>query len=132
MIVIDTSALFAILNAENEASIYADCIFRANQCAISSATRVELGTICLNRLTSGLVRMEQLLEAFSITTKDLDVEQADLAIRAYGRFGKGRGNKAGLNLGDCFSYALAKSLDVPLLFKGDDFTHTDIRSALAP
>ena len=72
-----------------------------------------------------------LLESWRPEVRGFDLEQASLAFAAYRRFGKGSGHKARLNLGDCAAYALARSLDLPLLFKGDDFTHTDVRSALA-
>ena len=68
----------------------------------------------------------------NVVVEPFDDDQAGIAFAAYRSYGKGSGHKAQLNLGDCAAYALATSLDLPLLFKGNDFTHTDVRSALAP
>ena len=75
--------------------------------------------------------LQDLIESSRPEIRAFDVEQAGLAFAAYRRYGKGSGHRARLNLGDCAAYALARSLDLPLLFRGDDFGHTDIRSALA-
>ena len=78
---------------------------------------------------AGTVLLSELLDRLQVRTVDLDERQSVLAIGAWRRYGKGR-HPAGLNYGDCFSYALAKHVDAPLLFVGDDFSRTDIRSAL--
>lgn len=79
-----------------------------------------------------MLRLDILMEQAGLRTVPFDEAQASIAIEANRRFGKGSGSPARLNLGDCFSYALAKSSSLPLLFIGDDFVHTDIRSAMTP
>jgi ribonuclease VapC len=132
VIAIDTSALFAILNREPDTRFLSERIIDANVRLLSAATLVELGSLCVRRLVpDGLRTMHRLLEELDIAIVPFDRTMANIASKAYETYGKGAGSRAGLNLGDCFSYALAKSLDAPLLYKGDDFAHTDIRSALA-
>jgi ribonuclease VapC len=79
----------------------------------------------------GRADLERLLSELAVEIVALAPQHAEIAIEAFRRFGRGR-HRAGLNIGDCFSYALAKATDLPLLFKGDDFIHTDIRPALPP
>ncbi|WP_185983964.1 type II toxin-antitoxin system VapC family toxin [Aureimonas mangrovi] len=131
MIAIDTSALFAVLNAEPEAHRMSRSIIAADARVLSAPSLVELAALCSRRLPEGLERMNRLLRESEVSIAPFDRTMADLASLAYETYGKGSGSRAGLNLGDCFSYALAKSLDAPLLYKGDDFSHTDIRSAIA-
>nr|VFK60327.1 MAG: Uncharacterized protein, contains PIN domain [Candidatus Kentron sp. UNK]VFK69207.1 MAG: Uncharacterized protein, contains PIN domain [Candidatus Kentron sp. UNK] len=82
----------------------------------------------INRIHTGEVIsiIDEMIEALDIALKPISVEQAMIAKRAHQTFGKGMGHAAQLNFGDCFTYALAKDMDMPLLFKGDDFTHTDL------
>lgn len=102
----------------------------ADVCRRSAASVVELG-IVLRRDPTGRRRLafDELRDAFSVRIEPVTEEQAHLAIDAYDRFGKGTGHAAGLNFGDCFSYALAKAVGEPLLFKGNDFARTDIEAA---
>lgn len=128
--IIDTSALVAILRAEPDARRFAEAIAAAHRPRISAATYVELGAV-FDRAHDAIAsrRVDELLDAASIVVEPVTVEQAGIARAAYRDFGKGSGHPAGLNFGDCFSYALAKSLDETLLFKGTDFAETDIRAA---
>ncbi len=81
---------------------------------------------------NGALRLQTLIDGLPLEIIPFDAAQLDLAKAAYAEFGRGSGHAAKLNMGDCFSYALAKALDLPLLFKGNDFGHTDIASALDP
>lgn len=125
--IVDSSALIAILRAEPDASAFTRAMEDANRIRISAATLLE------SLMVAGSNRREELrllLTEADAEFVDFDEDQLTAALRGHDRFGKGSGSKARLNFGDCFSYALAKTLDEPLLFKGDDFTHTDVRSAL--
>ena len=123
MIVIDTSAVIAILGGEPEASTFLDAINLDAERAISSATFVEL-TIVARRLRRSIPPYE-FLSRYKIAIHPFDEAQAHIAAEAYRRYGRGN-HKAALNFGDCFAYALAKSLDAPLLFRGTDFAATDV------
>lgn len=104
----------------------------AARCMISSVTLLEARTVIWGRFGINLVnRFDLLLIDISAQVYPFDTRQSELAFAAYRRYGKGTGHPARLNLVDCASYALAMSLDMPLLFKGQDFPHTDVRSALA-
>jgi ribonuclease VapC len=130
VIAVDTSALFAILAAEHERTIFVDAIAQTDRCVMSAATHVEIGIVISSRFgPAGQHYLSTFLTRAGVQTVPVDAEQADTAITAYRRFGKGT-HPAGLNFGDCFSYALAKTLDIPLLYKGGDFAETDILSAV--
>ena len=127
--VIDPSAILAILLNEPERHLFNEAIAASEECSLSSASLVELSIVIEARFGSdGQEDLDLFLSTAQIKIIGLDREQADLAREAFSRFGKGR-HRAGLNLGDCFSYALAKWLDEPLLFKGNDFCHTDLHLA---
>lgn len=133
MIAIDTSVLIAILGREPEMPAFAAVLSRSVSTVISTATMVETCAVVGSRWKAvGVAGLRQLLAEVGVEYRAVDEVQMQIAIVAYDRFGKGSGHRAQLNYGDCFSYALAKSLDAPLLFKGDDFVHTDIRPALIP
>lgn len=124
--VIDTSALLAILQDEPERRSFNEAIEAAEVRRISAATFVEVSIVVEARFGAEGVRdLDLLLSKAGIEIFPVDQEQARTARHAYSRFGKGH-HPAGLNFGDCFSYALAKVLGEPLLFKGDDFGHTDL------
>lgn len=124
--VIDTSAIIVLLENEPEASAFAEAISGASRRLISAGTLFELSVVTLARRgTAGLARTDELIAGLSIVSLPFDQEQAIVARAAYVRFGKGR-HPARLNMGDCFAYALAKVMDLPLLFKGNDFGLTDI------
>jgi ribonuclease VapC len=128
--VIDTSALVAILLRGPEIDEFASVIIDAPVKLMSAVTRVELSFVAEGRKGSiGRAVLEDFLRHSQIEVVPVSLEHAEIAIEAFRRFGRGR-HRAALNIGDCFSYALAKSTDLPLLFKGDDFIHTDIRPAL--
>lgn len=128
--VIDTSALVAILLAEPERAEFLSLIRAAEHPVLSAATYTEIGVVLDARAKPVLSRQfDALLDELRIETMDLTAAQARTAREAYRDFGKGSGHPARLNLGDCFSYALAAETDQPLLFKGEDLVHTDIRRA---
>lgn len=124
--VIDTSALIAILTIEAEARAFIDSIEAADSRRLSVASFVEASIIIESRLgAEGLRDLDRFLALAGIEMIPVDVEQGHVARFAYSRFGKGR-HRARLNYGDCFAYALAKTAGEPLLCKGDDFVHTDL------
>jgi len=124
--VVDTSALLAILQDEPERRRFNEALESADSRLMSVATLVEISIIIESRYgAEGLRDLDLLLERAGIELAPVDVEQARVARAAYSRFGKGR-HAAALNFGDCFSYALARVLGEPLLFKGDDFSRTDL------
>jgi ribonuclease VapC len=131
VIVIDTSALIAIFRLEPEADAFLKAIVRAEARAISAITVLEASMVMSGGAAADASIFEPLDEFLSegvVEIAAFDVVQARLAREAFLRFGKGR-HKAALNFGDCASYALAKSRAAPLLYKGEDFRRTDIRSA---
>jgi ribonuclease VapC len=128
--VVDSSALVAILLLEDDAEALAERIRLGHQPRISAANLTET-LIVLNRRngTDNRPEVHDFVVDSGMVVEPVNLAQAWLAGEAYRRFGKGH-HRARLNYGDCFAYALARSLDLPLLFKGDDFRHTDIRPAL--
>ncbi len=131
MTVVDSSAVMAVLAVEADASLYADALEAIDPLFMSAATLLEIGTVALHREGPKLVAdLYDLIELSRVAIVPFSEVQARAAIDAYSRFGKSSRHPAQLNFGDCFSYALAKELDNALLFKGNDFSKTDIRSAL--
>lgn len=129
--VLDTSALLAILADEPERRAFNEAIEAADSCLMSAATFVEISIVIESRYgAEGLRDLDHFISRAAIQLEPVDAEQAQVARRAFTRFGKG-GHPAGLNYGDCFSYALATVLARPLLYKGDDFAKTDVTSAAA-
>jgi ribonuclease VapC len=122
----------AILLEESDAGSYLDVLIDSEP-LISLATRVELGCVARRKLgPTGIEEAEGLLSDLRIASVPLDEQQATIVLAAMDHYGKDRGAEpAALNYGDLFSYALAKARDLPLLYKGDDFARTDVRSALA-
>lgn len=130
--IVDSSALVAILTQEPEAERFTRAILSALKARISAATFVELSIVAEGKLgDAGIRNLDSLIQQTGLAIEPVSVEQSYIARRAWSDFGKGS-HPARLNFGDCFSYALAKSLDEPLLFKGDDFSHTDIEPAIQP
>ena len=128
--ILDTSALAAILFGEPEAALYTQLIHDADRCLISAGNFLELSIVVEGQIGTEAVRQcEMFFRRAGIVIEPFTVEQAHLARQAFLDFGKGR-HAAGLNFGDCFAYALAKVTGEPLLFKGEDFKKTDITSAL--
>lgn len=128
--VIDTSAIVAILFEEDDARRLVDAIESASVRLMSAVTRVELSVVIEGRKRdAGRDRLERFLALIAPDVIAVTAEHAALAIGAFRSFGKGR-HAAGLNIGDCFPYALASATGHALLFKGNDFAQTDIRPAL--
>ena len=128
--VIDTSALVAILLQESDAYVYAAALRGASPRLLSVVTRVELSCVIEGRKgEKGRIELERFLAALDGDIVAVTPHHAALAIQAFRSYGKGR-HPAALNIGDCFSYALARATGYPLLFKGRDFARTDLPSAL--
>ena len=125
--VIDSSALLAILLDEPERTIFSTRIDADDIRLASTATLLETSMVVLARLgDKGAAELETLLHVVEVEPAPFTARQLRLSIDAFRRFGRGR-HPAALNFGDCFSYALAAATGEPLLFKGDDFSQTDIR-----
>jgi ribonuclease VapC len=125
-VVIDTSALVALLGMENEAERLAHAIEADPHRLISAATLTETAIMIEARYgDAGGRELDLLVAKAGLSVRAVDAEQADFSRKAWRRYGKGR-HPAGLNFGDCFSYALAKTSGEPLLFKGADFAKTDV------
>ena len=129
--VLDTSAIAAVVFGEADAEVLLSVMLaNAGDLQISAATLVEVSIVVeAKQGHEASADLHTLLVTIGAITAALDADQAELAAGAWRRFGKGR-HPAGLNLGDCFSYALSKALAAPLLFKGQDFVQTDVASAL--
>jgi len=130
-VIVDTSALIAILRNEPEAPAMAQAIEEAAERQISAANWLEAAAVIDgSRDPVASRQFDQLLDVARIMLAPVTEQQARIARAAYRDFGKGSGHPAGLNFGDCFAYALAKDTGEPLLFKGRDFAHTDVVPAL--
>ena len=125
--IVDSSALIAILKVEHDGQLYERAIERSAVNRISAGTYLEV-SIVIDRAHDPLVsrRLDEFLAEGAFIIEPVTASQARIARDAYRDFGKGSGHRAGLNFGDCFAYALAREMNEPLLFKGDDFGHTDI------
>ncbi|MGH9405963.1 MAG: type II toxin-antitoxin system VapC family toxin [Terriglobia bacterium] len=129
--IIDASALVAILRGEPEALACAQAIAGAGHRRISAVNYVEAAVVIDgSRDPIATRRLDDLLRAAQVVVEPVTEDQAKVAREAYRDFGKGSGHPANLNFGDCFAYALAKVTGEPILFKGGDFTHTDLTSAI--
>ena len=127
--IIDTSALIAILHAEPEANDFIEIIGAAEICHVSAVSLLEAGIVTqAEKGAGGLHDLDAFLKKSPITVEVFTEEQAFLACKAYAAYGKGN-HPARLNFGDCASYALAKLYGEPLLFKGTDFSQTDVEAA---
>ncbi len=127
--VVDASALIAILNGEPESRRLEVAMLAVPRLAISAATFVEASIVAdSTRQPDGIVELDLLLNELRVAIIPVTRQHAELARAAYRQFGKGR-HPAGLNFGDCFSYALARALGEPLLFVGNDFSRTDVEVA---
>lgn len=131
-LVVDSSAIIAIALNEPERGAFVMAIAAAPDRRVSVAGLQEC-TMKAGRDRTGraLEVMDRVIESLRLTGEAIDLEQLAIARAAFLKFGKGRGHPAQLNFGDCFSYALAKSLNAPLLFKGEDFAQTDVKNALS-
>lgn len=130
VIVVDSSAIIAILLGEAEATAFVSVLLSAIDARMSAVTNYEIRTVAFSRGRKQLLdEYEALFAMVGLSIVAFDEQQSLLAFEGFRRWGKGI-HSARLNFGDCAAYALAKSLDAPLLFKGDDFSKTDIRRAL--
>ena len=129
--IVDTSALIAVLRDERDAVSYARAIASSTVRRVSAVTYVEAAAVIdASRDPIASRRFDELLREARMMIEPVTEAQAQMARQAYRDFGRGSGHPARLNFGDCFSYALAKARNEPLLFKGDDFRHTDVTPAL--
>lgn len=131
MTVVDSSAVIAILRQEAEIDTFLDAIDAAEALRMSAANHLEAAIVVDSaRDPVASRRFDQFIAEAGILVEPVTLSQVRIARSAYRDFGKGSGHKASLNFGDCFAYALAKETGERLLFKGDDFSETDIASAL--
>jgi ribonuclease VapC len=131
VIVVDTSAIIAVFKHEPDADIYFNHICKAAHTYFSAASYAEASIVVTGQLgESALLQLDALITQLGIKIEPLTQDHAKLARDGFARFGKGRGGKAQLNMGDCFSYALARAMNLPLLFKGKDFIGTDLNLLL--
>lgn len=131
--IVDSSALIAVLRAEPDAARYAEALAHADVALLSAANFLETAIVvdsARNPVASR--RVDELLSVAGIDVVDVTLEQARIAREAYRDFGRGSGHPAGLNFGDCFAYALAKARQDRLLYKDNDFVHTDVIPAITP
>ena len=126
--IVDTSALIAVLRGEPDAPLLLGAMLRESIVRISAGTLLET-RIVAEREGRGSSEVDELIAEVGVDVVPTDVRQVGLAFDGFRRFGKGR-HPAGLNFGDLFAYALAKAGGEPLLFKGDDFGQTDVESAI--
>lgn len=127
--VVDSSAIIAILLSEPDAQLFAECIGRQSIAVISAASYVEVAIVARSRGQIGRNLVDATLDKVGIVIVPVSAELARGAADAFATYGRGR-HPAKLNYGDCFAYALAKQRREPLLFKGDDFSRTDLVAAL--
>jgi ribonuclease VapC len=129
--ILDTSVIVAILKNEPEAASFSVILQAADVVRISSANYFESSLVVDGFKNPKLsVELDEMMERAKVIIEPVTHDQARIARQAYRDFGKGSGHPAGLNFGDCFSYALARDKREPILYKGNDFVHTDLRSAL--
>ena len=127
--ILDTSAVVAVLYREPEAAAFAQLIHDAEVCRISVVSHVELAMVIEQQLgPDGMRQAGAFIRRAGVVIEPVSLDQGELARQAFLDFGKGR-HKASLNFGDCFSYALAKATGEPLLFKGKDFSRSDMKPA---
>lgn len=126
--IVDSSALIALIKREPEADAFTAALGQHN-CRMSVANWVEATMVAEHLSPSSGREFDAIVADAEIELVPVTVEQAQIAREAHRRYGRGSGSPARLNFGDCFAYALARTTDEPLLYKGDDFTHTDVQSA---
>jgi ribonuclease VapC len=132
VIVVDTSAIVAIVRHEDEEAAFINILDDSSVAVMSAVSFVEAHMVLMGRrLRVDLESIEATLTALGIEIVDVTYDQAMLAVHGFSTYGKGR-HRAKLNIADCFAYALAKSRGAPLLFKGDDFSETDVVPAWRP
>jgi ribonuclease VapC len=132
-VIVDTSAIVAILREEDDADLYIRALASVPASSMSAGSYLETAIVVdANRdpVLSG--RLDDLIGGARVEILPVTARQVEIGRHAYRAFGKGSGHPAGLNFGDCFAYALARDAGEPLLFKGDDFSLTDVVPAVAP
>jgi len=127
--IVDSSAIVAIITGEPEADSFTDLILSASFSRLSAASELELAAVGMRRGLYSLEDLRILTAQLGLVIEPVTPEQARIGKEAYAEYGIGTGHKANLNFGDCFAYALAKAMREPLLFKGDDFNKTDVLPA---
>jgi ribonuclease VapC len=128
--IIDSSAIVAIVKLEADAEVLSASIEAASSVKVSAVSYLESSIVIDGYRKPELsARFDQLLEEAKLEIEPVNEEQARIARQAYRDYGKGSGHRANLNFGDCFAYALARVKREPLLYRGDDFVHTDLRTA---
>ncbi len=129
--IVDSSALITTIKGEPDGPRMAQIMDSAKEVRVSAASYLET-SIVIDGLRSPAqsARWDELIEKMEIVIEPVTAAQAKIARQAYRDFGKGSGHPAGLNFGDCFTYALAREKREPVLWKGDDFGHTDLRAAI--
>lgn len=131
MIVVDSSAVVAILLAEPDHSVFIETLAKTDAAILGAPNMLEIVIVATAKLgDTGRARTELLIAELLIEVVALEPDHLAAAFDAHTNFGRGRNHPARLNFGDCMAYALAKSLDAPLLYKGGDFALTDVRSAV--
>ncbi|MBP0615966.1 type II toxin-antitoxin system VapC family toxin [Jiella mangrovi] len=131
--VLDTSAVVSVILSEDDAEQIKGALSVSEVSVISAPTLLESRIVLGARIgASAKAKLDAFMSAANVGIMDFTEGQSDIAAEAWRRYGRGSGSSAKLNFGDCFSYALARSLDAPLLFKGDDFAATDVTAALLP
>jgi ribonuclease VapC len=129
--IVDSSALIAILRREPEAASFARILEETDELSCSAATYFETAIVVDSRRDPiATLTLDDLIARAGIRIEPFTAYQAQIARQAYRDFGRGSGHPANLNFGDCFAYALARDKRETLLYKGDDFVHTDLRSVL--
>jgi ribonuclease VapC len=128
--IVDSSAMVAVIKREPDWRVLSERMDSADSLCISAASYLETAIVLdKHRDPSRSAELDELLIDLGMVIEPVTVEQAKIARQAYRDYGKGSGHPANLNFGDCFSYALARVMREPMLYKGDDFVHTDIRPA---
>jgi len=128
--IVDSSALIAILNGDPEAQAFADAMEAAESLRLSAGTLFEASIVADGYRNPKLrARFDEIVENPKFVIEPVTADQARIARQAYRDYGRGSGHPANFNFGDCFSYALARAKREPILYKGDHFLHTDLRSA---
>ena len=128
--IVDTSVFVALIKAEDDAADFVRRLLTKTPKRVSVGNYIEAHAVMIRkRIPHGGERLDTLIHQVDCEVVPVDAEQAALARDAYAEFGRGTGHPARLNFGDCFAYALAKATGEPLLFKGDDFSRTDITAA---
>lgn len=133
ILVVDSSALISILGVESDNASFAQAIVESDQAIVSAASVHEAFCVAVRgRYEGGPSRLEAMVAKLQLEIVPFDLVQLEAAKMAYQKYGRGTGHHANLNMGDCYAYALAKTRRLPLLFKGNDFSHTDVEPALKP